>query len=266
VQTGIGQFAVRTLVRSRQHRLILAFYLGIGLALTIFLNRAQETTPQVADAVTGNAWREANTPLLAASIVMLLLAVVGTRVVFAMPLDLRANWVFRIVGVRQGGKALAASRRALLFPSAAPLRLISAVLCFWLWPWWQAAGHLVALGFLGMIVADLCLSGFRKIPFTCSYLPGKSHVHLVFLGAIGLMWLVILCVKNKREVLQEPRSILTMLLVLGFVAVAVRWATTTGAEHELMFEEAEAPAIQGLGLHRDGVVAFCFPREGPPVS
>jgi len=167
VQTGVGRFAVRTLVRSRQHRLILAFYLGIGLALTIFLNRAQETTPQVADAVAANAWRETNTPLLAASIVMLILAIVGTRAVFAMPLDLTANWVFRIVGMRQGNKTLAASRRALLFLSAAPVWLITAVLCFWLWPWWQAAGHLIALGFLGMIVADLCLSGFRKIPFTC---------------------------------------------------------------------------------------------------
>src|SRR6185312_8728519 len=39
VQTAIGQFAVRTLARSRQHRVILSFYLGVGFALTIFLFR-----------------------------------------------------------------------------------------------------------------------------------------------------------------------------------------------------------------------------------
>ena len=32
-QTAIGQFSVRTLARSKQHRLILGFYLGIGLAV-----------------------------------------------------------------------------------------------------------------------------------------------------------------------------------------------------------------------------------------
>ena len=35
LETAIGQFSIRTLLRSRKHRLILAFYLGIGLALTI---------------------------------------------------------------------------------------------------------------------------------------------------------------------------------------------------------------------------------------
>src|SRR5438094_713336 len=36
-QDAIGQFSVRTLVRSRQHRLILGFYLGIALAFTSLL-------------------------------------------------------------------------------------------------------------------------------------------------------------------------------------------------------------------------------------
>ena len=35
VQTAIGQFSVRSLLRSRQHRLILVFYLGIGMAVTL---------------------------------------------------------------------------------------------------------------------------------------------------------------------------------------------------------------------------------------
>jgi uncharacterized membrane protein YqjE len=87
---------------------------------------------------------------------------------------------------------------------------------------------------------------------------------MILLGSVGLMLLVIYSVKNEREVLQDPRSILTMLLVLAVVAAAVRWATTAGAADELMFEEAEAPAIQGLGLHRDGVLAISFPQERPP--
>jgi len=254
LQTAIGQFSVRALLRSRKHRMILAFYLGLGLALTVFLLKSPAMRPQLADAAAGNPWREANTPLLAASIVTMAIGVVGTRVVFAMPLDLRANWIFRIAGVHGGPESLAASRRSLLLLSVIPVWLPSAILCLWLWPWRQAAGHLVVLGLVGMILADICLCGFRKIPFTCSYLPGKSRVHMVFLGALGLMYLVLLGVRFGRQALREPCSTATMLALFGLAAVCVRWGTSALARSEeegLQFEEAPAPAVMELGLHRD---------------
>lgn len=263
VQTAIGQFSVRTLVRSRQHRVILAFYLGIGFALTIFLLKAPATREQLPDTAASDPWREANTPLLAASIVMMALAVVGTRVVFALPLDLRANWIFRVTGVRGGPLSLAASRRSLLLLSVAPVWLSSAVLCLRLWPWQQAAGHVVLLGILGMLLADICLCNFRKIPFTCSYLPGKSQVHMVFLGATGLMWGVVLGVKFERKALQEPGKMAVMLALFGVAAVGVRLgaAALARGEVELRFEEEADPAVLELGLHRDGVMPVGPPPE-----
>jgi CubicO group peptidase (beta-lactamase class C family) len=257
VQTAIGQFSVRTLARSRQHRVILAFYLGIGFAFTIYLLKAPAMKPPISDARASDPWREANTPLLAASLVMMALAVVGTRVVFSMPLDLRTNWIFRATGVRRGPASLAAVRRSLLLLSVGPVWLVSAALCLRLWPWRQAAGHLALLGLIGILLADICLRGFRKIPFTCSYLPGKSQVHMVFLGAISLMWAVMLSVKFERQALQEPRSTATMLALFGVAAVCGRWGTAAlgrSEEEDLQFEEAPAPAVQELGLHRDGVM------------
>src|SRR5260370_37561259 len=118
----MGQFSVRTLARSRQHRVILAFYLGVGFALTIFLLRAPAMQPPLPDAAASDPWREANTPLLAASIVMMALAVVGTRVVVALPLELPANWIFRVTGVAPGPETLAARRPSRLPLSAVPVR------------------------------------------------------------------------------------------------------------------------------------------------
>jgi hypothetical protein len=260
MQTAIGQFTVRTLARSRQHRMILAFYLGIGFALTIFLLRTPEMRPTVPVAASDQP--EANTPLLAASIMMMALAVVGMRVVFALPLELRANWVFRITGVAAGQETLAAGRRSLLLLSVAPVWMGSAVLCLRQWPWRQAAGHLAILGLIGIILADLCLHGFRKIPFTCSYLPGKSQVHMVFLGALGLLWGVMLSVKVERQALQASRSTAWMVALFGLAACGVRLGTAALARldvDELRFEEAPAPAVLELGLHRDGVMPI-----GPP--
>ena len=159
---------------------------------------------------------------------------------------------------------MAASRCSLLLLSVAPVWLTAAALCLKLWPWSQASGHLVVLGLLGVLLTDISLYNFRKIPFTCSYLPGKSQVHMVFLGAAGLIWFVMFSVKLERQVLQEPRGTITMMALFGVAAIAVRWGTAALGridEEELQFEEAPAPAVQELGLHRDGAMPI-----GPPSA
>jgi hypothetical protein len=199
---------------------------------------------------------------------MLTLSIVGSRVVFAMPLDLRANWVFRIASVQPGRKTLAAARRALITLSAVPIWLAATVLCFSLWPWRQAAGHVLLLGFIGLLLVDLCLHGFRKIPFTCSYLPGKSQVHMVFLGALGLFYFILLSVKYERDMLLEAGATAAMLLPFCLAALGVRlWTTLTDSgDEELQFEEAREPAVLELGLHRDGVMPLGPPADSPPMA
>jgi CubicO group peptidase (beta-lactamase class C family) len=207
-QTAIGQFSVRTLGRSRQHRLILGFYLGIGLAFASLLLNGS-------GAGMSNPWREKSLLMWAASIMMIVLSAVGTRVAFALPLDLRANWIFRVTAVRGGLESQTASRRALLLLSVAPVWLVTAVVCLGLWPGRQNAAHLVVLGLLGMILADICLLGFRKIPFTCSYLPGKSRVHMTFLGALGVLLVGSNGTMLERHALRETGSMVALSGALG---------------------------------------------------
>ena len=66
-QTAMAQFSVRTVLRSRQHRVLLAFYLGIGFAVMIFLLSAPATR-EVMTRV-NDPWREVNLPMLSSSIV-----------------------------------------------------------------------------------------------------------------------------------------------------------------------------------------------------
>ena len=207
--------------------------------------------------------------MLAASVMMLALMVIGLRVAFALPLELRANWVFRSVGLIDARQTLTAARRALVLLSVALVCLGSAAICFWLWPWRQAAGHLAVLGLLGMILVDLTLYSFRKIPFTCSYLPGKSQVHLVVCAAAVLILLVGQSVVWEQEALQKPGMMAAMLTLLGVAAVTTRWRTTALArcdEEGLQFEEEGTPAILELGaLYRDGAVLGSRPSDPPSM-
>ena len=92
-QTAVAQFSIRTLLRSRQHRVILSFYLGIALGLAILLSSG--TALQHLSLENG-AWYRVNMRLAKASDIILCFAVLGIRVVFSMPLEIRANWIFRV--------------------------------------------------------------------------------------------------------------------------------------------------------------------------
>ena len=263
-QTAVAQFSIRTLFRSRQHRVILAFYLGIGFAIVILLTK----TPAVQEQYLTVASGVLNAPMLASSIVMLCVAIFGVRVLFSMPLDLRANWIFRIAPVRAGPRCLKVNRRLLFSLAVAPVWIVSAALFLCIWPWRPVVAHLVVLALLGMIFVELCLHGFQKIPFTCSYLPGKSYAHMAILGFAALMFVMNKGAELERQALQHPTSYAALVIVLALIAVCVRWRTAALAESSeavLQFEDEPTPAVLCLGLCRDGVFVV-EPRPIPPPA
>ena len=223
-QTALVQFSVRTLLRSAPHRVILAFYWGMGFALAIvFLKspRGQQLNESAA-----GAWHETSVPLLVSSIVMMGFAVLAARMAFAMPRDLQANWIFRIVPVRGGPRYVAARRRALIAVSAAPVWAASAIVFLWMWPWRPAAGHLVALALLGLILVEMALFGTQKIPFSCSYLPGQSRMHVaVYVGVVLLLPLTVVTATFERDALQDPIGYAAILCVLVTTWIGFRWST-----------------------------------------
>lgn len=247
-QTAIGQFAVRTLLRSRQHRMILAFYLGLGLAFTSMLLKDPATKRQFTQGANANPWSEASVAPWAASVFMMVLAVVGTRVVFALPLDLRANWALRLTGFQSGPATRAATRRALILLAVFPVWLLEAAICLTLWPAWQTAAHLCALAIVGLIGAEISLIGFGKVPFACSYLPGKSRFHMVLLGSVALAHGTIQAVLFEHKTVQQPLAAITLLAVLAILYAALRAIAKAQPLREPRYEEEAAPAVQQLGL------------------
>jgi CubicO group peptidase (beta-lactamase class C family) len=252
--TVVVQFTIRTLLRSRQHRMMLAFYFGIGFALSILL--LQMPAAQELGADTANAWHEVSLPLIASSMVIMGFSVIGMRVLFAMPLDLRSNWVFRVTPARGGRACLNARRGAFVLLGVMPTWSLFAILLFWRWPWRGAAGHLAVLALIGLILAELCLRGAHKIPFTCSYLPGKSNLHVTFwLCVLVLPALVAKAAELEVRALSQLTLTASLLGVLLAVWLTLRWWTTQAAESEgdsAQFEDAPADEVLTLKLSGSG--------------
>jgi len=250
-QTALAQFVIRTMLRSRQHRAMVAFYLGGGLALVaVYL----EGTRQAMHLTWADTLGTVSVPMLVACVLMLCAAWLGTRTVFSLPLDIRANWLFHITPTRGGAGLLPAVRRSLLALSVFPVLTASAALLLWFWPWTPAAEHLLLLWILGSVLVDISLLNFRKIPFTCSYLPGKSKAHLVFwFGVIPVVIAIHQAAGLERDAMRNPLTYWSLVAGLGAAAVVARWASDSRARRDgpaIQFEESASDEVIGLGLNR----------------
>ncbi len=248
LETAVVQFSIRTLLRSRQHRVILAFYLGIGFGATVFLLKS----PIVTEICISRLYPAV--PLLAATIILMGFWVVGMRAVFSLPLDLPANWIFRVTPVRAGSNCVTAMRRSLWALSVAPAWGISAVVFLAMWPWRAAVEHLVLLAVLGLTLVEFCLEGTQKIPFTCSWLPGKSNFHIAFwMCILSILEIVLKAAEGERRALDNPAGYAVVVAILGVLASAAAWRSSRSANAEtesLQFEEAPSWQLTTLDLSR----------------
>jgi hypothetical protein len=246
LETCVALFSIRTLLRSRQHRVLLCFYLGTGFAIVLACVRTALGQRGFLHGPRGDV---VDLAFLVASLWVICFAVIGVRVVIAMPHTLRANWIFRMTETRGAGEYLAAVRRSLLVIGLAPVWLLLAVLFLFRWPTWPVAGHLVVLALVGVIVVELCLDGFHKLPFACAYLPGKPKVYVIFWGLL-LVLAPLSAARVEREMLSRPFSSLCMVTLLVVIATLARWRTTASAKWAagLVFEEEYPPELLALGL------------------
>jgi hypothetical protein len=243
-------FSLRTLMRSRQHRLLLSFYFGVGLAIVLgFI----QTLLLVEPPQRGTAVILVNGPVIAASILILCVAVAGVRIVTSLPISLHANWLFRVTELHPPSAYATAVRLTYCLLGIAPVWLGSSGLFFTIWPWRLAAQHLLLLALLGLILVEVCLWSFAKIPFTCSYLPGKGNLQYVFWAfTLILLPLISAAARIELRTLNNGLSYGALLAGLALALGWSRWFTTSRALRlpQMRFEEADAPAILTLDLRR----------------
>lgn len=247
----VTQFYLRTLLRSRSHRVILSFYFGVGFAIVLAYVMALISRESSSE---GTASRFVSAPLLAASILMMCVAIGGIRIVAAVPIALRANWIFRMTELQPPSAFFAAVRWSFVMLGVLPIWLGSTVLFLSLWPMRLALEHLLVLGLLGLILVEVVLYGFHKIPFTCSYLPGQGNLQYVFWAcAFLLLPLINMGAQFEMRYLDHPLEYCAMISCLGIVLALLRWRTATALlpVNRMLFDEIEASDLISLSLGRE---------------
>lgn len=241
LQTAILQFTVRTLARSRQHRVILAFYLSIAFAIVLDMIRK---------AIAAGAPRPFTSEFPLMTSLIMVFAVLGFANVFSLPVSLTANWVVRTTQVGPSERYIAATRWTLLLLAVLPAWLVSVALGLTFRPLTQVAAHLAALGLFGFILAEASLIGFQKIPFTCSLLPGSTNMQFVFWKTFaGVVLLSNFVALSEFPALRSRRNygelIAAMLVAAALLAVYNRVKAKSAV---LYYEEMPEEIITSLKL------------------
>ena len=250
LERAILLFTARTLARSREHRLLLAAYTGIGLAIAFAYARSYLY------GYAENPWDQPNVPFIAGSVIVLFMVIIGARAVFALPVSQPSSWVFRLTAVHQPASYFAAVRKSLFALAAAPVWIGCAILYLAVWPSRPALEHLTLLVALGVLFVERGLYKFRKIPFACSYLPGKANLH-VRLYAFGVLFLFLADSGSRLEfwTMSGAARYLVLLAVVLILAVWARRRTVefAGAPgNRIQFEDMPRADIFALDLRPDG--------------
>ena len=235
-------FICKGLSRSRLHRLILLAY--AGLAVGWITDGALGASPPSLrnQGVYGLV-------VVLAPLTMALLVTVGLRYLFSLPLVQSANWMFRI-GDREGRAAwLAAVDRFVLWCGITPIFLagLPAAIAI-LGPVRGAAAMLLGAG-MAWLVFELLFRQWRKLPFTCSYLPGKQPAWLVFTRAICLIPVL----GGVGEFILTCSGDVGAFLALLSFEVALAWRLRASrrkrwAETPLLYEEVPEATVEELHL------------------
>ena len=239
-QRACYHFVARTLLRSDGHLQILLGFAALGLVLSA---ETLSSAPNLRSLVTGQA---PPAEFLSVFFILAYCIIVGIRFAFETPADLRANWIFRywLDPGQQDARAIA--RRILLLfslPWLAPAALLS-VLFFW--GWTAALLHVAVLIACIVLVVEVVLIRFRKIPFTCSYPAFQSHFGLIFVAYLfGFLFFTDYLPQMEHWSLLSPWQAIWFVPLLAAALFGVRQyrKQMLDMDKHLIFEEPSPSAF-----------------------
>ena len=238
----VTAFMLKTLADSSRHRVILMGYGGFALALA-FSGMAGITG-------TVERGRAAAAGFVYVHVTLLVCLLAGLRQVFSLPMELHANWIFRLTESEGRLEWLHAVDHFVLLTGALAIIVIpfpveAALLG------WRALAEVIQCTALGLLGYEWLFASWEKLPFTCSHLPAKTPPWMLALRLFALLGFLPMVTGILLISLYNPVAFCVVLALLLAAWTRVRAARREGwGDLRLKYEEAPDPAIHGLNLLR----------------
>jgi hypothetical protein len=226
-----------TLRSSTKHRTSFTYFLAVGAASVMLFVAAyrdafKDLTP-------------ANGHLLVQPLLLVFAVIAGIRVLVNQPASAEANWAFRLTETPRTAKYLSGLKKAVVIKLILPL--FGAVLVFHLAIWDPGTALLhAAFGLaVSLLAVGTAFYHYRKVPFACSYVPGRLKLHFTALPSLlGLMFGLMALAAVEKGILRTPSNGLVFLAVAAAAGAALRAGNRRFYRtHPLIFDEAPEAAM-----------------------
>ncbi len=234
VERAFFHFVAQTAFRRQEHALYWGSFIMIGIAL-VYSGIYAMRSGSILESAHFNV-------LLSFSLIMSFFILVGLRFAFSVPADLNANWVFMMVDKQRLEAAYKGACKFMLCAVVIPLLAVLTPCYLVLWSPQVVVFHAVYVLVLSLILIELLLARYKKLPFACSYIPGKAN--------LKLLWpvYVICCVAYSYETtvlerwaLQDIGRYAVVIVLAALVFVGLRRSRILFVKtNEIRFEEEPA--------------------------
>jgi hypothetical protein len=236
-QRACFHFITRTLFRSEAHLQLVSAFTAMALVVS---------AQSVASAFRAHAAVHLRSPsedLLSIPFILSFCVVVGIRLTFEIPYDLRANWVFALWIDPDTLQTRTIARKILLTFSLVPLIPICFVGSWILWGVNAALLHTAVFAACTVVLIELLLVHFRKIPFTCSYPPFQSHSALIFVVYLfGFVLFTAYLPELELWSLADPWRAIVFIPLVAIILLGIHFyrKQMLDMDKQLIFEEISA--------------------------
>jgi hypothetical protein len=240
-------FSVASLARSRRHALLLATYFGLAIAAGILklVPPLIGLRPLIID--------EPRTYTLSLPLVLTFFAVFGLRASFAIPTELDANWIFRLIqpSVRD---SIRASRLLIYALGVVPISLVWWLVTLSIWPAATALSSALFNMVSGMLLTELALANWTKVPFASAHVAASDTLKSRWPWYVFALYAYEFPLAAMQlSILRSPTKIAVSLVVGVILIVCIRaWRMRILRKHTPMFD---VPTSGPLTLDLSGAVS-----------
>lgn len=250
-QRSCFRFTTKTLFRSENHALMVGGFAGLGIVL------ASQTLYEAAQGQAAAARQFAPVSalppaeLLSIPLILAYFLLLGVRLAFEIPVTLRANWLFRLSVNPETGECAPLARKVLLAFIVPLLLLVCLPACSWRWGWRLGFVHTTIVALLCVLLIEILLVQFRKIPFTCAAPTFKSNALVIMLMYfLGFVIFTSWASEAERWALAEPVRFLAFapLLAIGWLMMERYRRELSYLDRRLIFVETPSATVEVLDL------------------
>jgi len=234
------RFVLRSLMRSDRHRAAVAVFAAVGFVAASELLMGSSFA---AEAPT--------TAYFAAPLILLYCAILGIRSSFDLPLELNANWIFRLLLAPTLEECAVLAGKS-IFVFVLPLTAVMAVLFALRWGFLCGLLEFLVSAILSAtLIAGLVLT-YRKLPFTCAK-GGFQHNVLVkaLLSVLGVLAFAFLPALVEHWARSSPVRLLVLAPPLALIWWGIRQARAAqlDIDRQIVFLDPAQTGVELLNLN-----------------